>query len=441
LKGIVLAGTSSGSGKTVATLVLLKALMNAGVEPQPAKIGPDFIDPGHHHAVTGKASRTLDLWLEGEEGLARNYSRGEGEVCVVEGVMGTYDGEESSTAMVAESLDLPVALVVDGEAGMESVAATALGFSEYASYAGRDVEIAGIIAGRTRGGKHERGIVRALPPELEYFGRIPPRAELEIPERHLGLHMADQFPVSDSVLTEAGEFLEVEKLLNTASEPDLTYSEEEGKERGDGRTVAMAYDQAFNFVYPRTRERLTATELVTFSPLEGDDVPEADSVYLPGGYPELFPEELEVSSTMDQLADLAEAGLPIFGECGGMMAMSQDLTTTDGETYGMAGILPAEVEMVDGLQGLGYVEVKARDENPNFPSDASYRGHEFHYSRTRVNSGAEFVFDNVKGRGIDGEHDGLRRYNAVGTYGHFHPESGLFDDFMHCASQEKHPLS
>lgn len=182
--------------------------MNAGTEPQPAKIGPDFIDPGHHRAVTDKPSRTLDLWLEGEEGLARNYSRGEGEVCV------------------------------------------------------------------------------------------------------------------------------------------------------------------------------------------------------------------------------AEAGLPIFGEGGGMMAMSRDLTTTDGETYGMAGILPAEVEMVDGLQGLGYVEVKARDENSNFPSGESYRGHEFHYSRTRVDSGAEFVFDNVRGSGIDGEHDGVRRYNAVGTYGHFHPESGLFDDFL-----------
>lgn len=430
MKGIVLAGTSSGSGKTVATLVTLKAMIDVGEEPQPAKIGPDFIDPSHHRAVTDKPSRTLDLWLEGEDGLAKNYYRGQGTICLAEGVMGTYDGEESSTAMVAESLDLPVVLIVDGKAGMESVAATALGFSEYASYAGRDVEIAGIIAGRTRGGKHERGIVRALPPELEYFGRIPPRAELEIPERHLGLHMADQFPVSDSVLREAGEFLEAEKLLGTASEPDPAYREQDRQEESSGGTVAMAYDEAFNFVYPRTRERFSSAELVTFSPLEGEEVPDADSIYLPGGYPELHPGELEKSRTLNQLADLAEEGVPIFGECGGMMAMSRSLVTTDGESFEMAGILPGEVKMVDGLQGLGYVEVKARDENPNFPSGRSYRGHEFHYSRMKVDSGVEFVFDNLKGRGIDGEHDGLRRYNSVGTYGHFHPESGLFDDFL-----------
>lgn len=430
MKGIVLAGTSSGSGKTVATLVTLKAMIDVGEEPQPAKIGPDFIDPSHHRAVTDKPSRTLDLWLEGEEGLAKNYYRGQGTICLAEGVMGMYDGEESSTAMVAESLDLPVVLIVDGKAGMESVAATAFGFSEYASYAGRNVDVAGIIAGRTGGGRHEREIISSLPPDLEYFGRIPPMQKLEIPERHLGLHMGDQFPVSDSVLREAGEFLEVERLLGTASEPDLTNHRKAGKESGEARTVAMAYDEAFNFIYPRTRERFSSAELVTFSPLEGEEVPNADSIYLPGGYPELHPGELEKSRTLNQLAELAEEGVPVFGECGGMMAMSRSLATTDGESFEMAGILPGEVKMVDGLQGLGYVEVKARDENPDFPSGRSYRGHEFHYSRMKVDSGVEFVFDNLKGRGIDGKHDGLRRYNSVGTYGHFHPESGLFDDFL-----------
>ena len=145
MNGFVLGGVSSGVGKTVATLAIMHALDTAGYAVQPAKAGPDFIDPSHHEAIAGRPSRTLDLWLEGSEGLRRNYDRGEGDICVVEGVMGLYDGDGSSTAMVAETLDLPVVLVVDAKAGMESVAATAYGFREYAATINRDIDVAGEI--------------------------------------------------------------------------------------------------------------------------------------------------------------------------------------------------------------------------------------------------------------------------------------------------------
>ena len=148
MRGLVVAGTASGVGKTVATLAVIEAFQQEGLSVQPAKAGPDFIDPSHHEAVAGVPSRTLDLWLQGEAGLLRNYWRGDGDVCLVEGVMGMYDGDGSSTAMVAEALDLPVVLVVDASAGMESVAATALGFREYATTADRDVNVAGIVAQR-----------------------------------------------------------------------------------------------------------------------------------------------------------------------------------------------------------------------------------------------------------------------------------------------------
>ncbi|MFD1598058.1 cobyrinic acid a,c-diamide synthase, partial [Halobellus rarus] len=138
MRGFVVGGTRSGVGKTVATLAVVRALERAGRTVQPAKAGPDFIDPSHHERVAGRPSRTLDRWLQGEAGLRRNYFRGEGDVCVVEGVMGLYDGDGSSTAMVAEALDLPVVLVVDAKAGMESVAATAVGFQRYAEHAARD---------------------------------------------------------------------------------------------------------------------------------------------------------------------------------------------------------------------------------------------------------------------------------------------------------------
>ena len=166
MKGFVVGGTSSGVGKTVTTLALIRALETAGHAVQPAKAGPDFIDPSHHEAVSDTTSRTLDRWLEGTDGLRRNYHRGTGDLCVVEGVMGLYDGDVSSTAMVAEALSLPVVLVVDASAGMESVAATALGFQRYAERIGRDIDVAGIIAQRAHGGRHEHGIRDALPDEI-----------------------------------------------------------------------------------------------------------------------------------------------------------------------------------------------------------------------------------------------------------------------------------
>ena len=162
MRGVVVAGTASGVGKTVATLALCRALERAGERVQPAKAGPDFIDPSHHAVVCDRPSRTLDPWLEDESGMRRNYSRGRGDVCVVEGMMGLYDGD-TSTAAIASGLDLPVVLVVDASAGMESVAATALGFRAYAAESDHDVDVAGVVAARAHGGRHETGIRDALP--------------------------------------------------------------------------------------------------------------------------------------------------------------------------------------------------------------------------------------------------------------------------------------
>ncbi|MFB6214759.1 MAG: cobyrinic acid a,c-diamide synthase, partial [Candidatus Bipolaricaulia bacterium] len=220
MKGIIIAGTRSGVGKTVATLVVLRALENLGEEPQPAKIGPDFIDPTHHRVLTEKPSRTLDLWLEGREGLVGNYYRGEGSICVAEGVMGLYDGNQSSTAKVAEFLGIPVVLVVDGSAGMESVAATALGFREYAEHRGLDIEFAGIISQKTRHGTHEQGIKEGLPDELVYFGSIPSVKDLEIPERHLGLFMGGQSTIFEEELDRAGGRIDAELLMEAARKPN-----------------------------------------------------------------------------------------------------------------------------------------------------------------------------------------------------------------------------
>ena len=429
MNGFVLGGVSSGVGKTVATLAIIRALDDAGYAVQPAKAGPDFIDPSHHQAIAGRPSRTLDLWLEGEAGLARNYARGQGDVCVIEGVMGLYDGDGSSTAMVAEALDLPVVLVVDAKAGMESVAATAYGFREYAATIDREIDVAGVVAQRAHGGRHAEGIRDALPDEMTYFGRIPPSSDLEIPDRHLGLEMGEEAALPHDALDEAAEYLETERLVEVAREPII--DAEPAAVEPTGATVAVASDAAFCFRYPATIERLRERATVrTFSPVAGDPLPDCDGVYLPGGYPELHAAELASSPTLDDLADRASDGLPVFGECGGLMAMAQTLTTTDGECHPMAEILPADVTMRDRYQALDHVELDATTGTLTADRGETLRGHEFHYSEASVDSDARFAFEVHRGDGIDGDHDGLLAYDSLGTYAHVHAASGAFDRFL-----------
>jgi len=433
MRGIVLAGTASGVGKTVATLATIRALDGAGHAVQPAKAGPDFIDPSHHERVAGRPSRTLDLWLQGEDGLRRNYARGEGDVCVVEGVMGLYDGDGSSTAAVAEALGLPVVLVVDASAGMESVAATALGFRAYADKIGRDIDVAGVIAQRAHGGRHADGIREALPDEIAYFGRIPPNDDLEVPDRHLGLHMGDESPLPDDALDAAAEGLRTDRLVDLAREPAGAAESPKPTQSTDTDRprVAVARDDAFRFAYPATVERLRERATVEpFAPVAGDPLPPCDGVYLPGGYPELHAAELAASPALGDIASAAAEGTPVLGECGGLMALAESLTTAEGETHAMAGVLPADVRMRDRYQALDHVELRATRDAPTASTGATLRGHEFHYSTADAASDARFAFDVERGTGIDGDRDGLIEHRTLGTYCHVHPESGAFDAFL-----------
>ncbi|WP_178915692.1 cobyrinic acid a,c-diamide synthase [Natronomonas gomsonensis] len=428
MNGVVLAGTSSGVGKTVATLAVLRALQRAGESPQPAKAGPDFIDPSHHAAVCERPSRTLDPWLSGEEGCRRNYHRGSGDICVVEGMMGLYDGT-NSTAYVAETLDLPVVLVVDAKAGMESVAAQALGFREYAAEADRDIDVVGVLANRAHGGRHEAGIRDALPDSLSYFGRVPPLEGLEIPDRHLGLHMGREAPIDEETLDEASEEIHVGRLLEVAAEPARPEPRPPGTDTE--KTVAVADDAAFCFRYPASLERLRErAEVVTFSPVAGDSLPDCDGVYLPGGYPELHGAALAAGGTLSELGGRATEGLPVLGECGGLMALSETLTDTDGDTHAMAGVLPADVTMCERYQALDHVELVARDDTLTAGSGQRLRGHEFHYSTADVAGDADFAFEVKRGDGIADGKDGLTEYRTLGTYAHVHADSGAFDSFV-----------
>lgn len=464
MNGFVLGGTASGVGKTVATLATLRALDAAGHDPAPAKAGPDFIDPSHHAAVADAPSRTLDTWMQGVDGVRRNAHRAAGDTLVVEGMMGLYDGSVTSTAATAAALDVPVVLVVDAGAGMQSVGATALGFREYADHAALPedvretvenprVEVAGVIAQQAHGGRHEAGIRDALPEGIRYLGRVPPTEGLEIADRHLGLHMGDESPLPQDALAEAAEHLDADALADVArpvAEPASRGSRRSGSttEATDGTdrpTVAVAQDDAFRFCYPATRERLAElADVTTFAPTADEDLPACDAVYLPGGYPELHGAALADSPALAQLADRAPEGLPVLGECGGLMALSESLTTADGETHAMAGVLPGSVAMRERYQALDHVALRARRDGPTATAGETHRGHEFHYSSHALGrsdadldpgTDARFAFDVERGEGIDGARDGLTEYATVGTYAHRHAESGAFDGLVEAAAE------
>ncbi|GAB3423506.1 cobyrinic acid a,c-diamide synthase [Haloparvum alkalitolerans] len=460
MNGFVLGGTASGVGKTVATLATLRALDAAGYDPAAAKAGPDFIDPSHHAAVAEAPSRTLDTWMQGVDGVRRNARSAAGDTLVVEGMMGLYDGSATSTAATAAALDVPVVLVVDAGAGMQSVGATALGFREYAARADLPedvreavddprVEVAGVIAQQAHGGRHEAGIRDALPDGIRYLGRVPPTEGLEIPDRHLGLHMGEESPVSDEALAEAAAHLDADALADVAepvaapNRPDRSGLPNEAPD-DDRPTVAVAQDDAFRFCYPATRERLAdLADVTTFAPIAGDGLPACDAVYLPGGYPELHAAEVADSPALSTLAERAPEGLPVLGECGGLMALSETLTTADGETHAMAGVLPGEVTMRDRYQALDHVELRARADGPTANAGETHRGHEFHYSSHALGkpdadldptTDARFAFDVERGEGIDGDRDGLTEYRTVGTYAHRHAASGAFDRLVEAAA-------
>ncbi|MDZ7745523.1 MAG: cobyrinic acid a,c-diamide synthase [Halobacteriales archaeon] len=429
MHGIVLGGTSSGTGKTVATLAVLRALQRAGQTVQPAKAGPDFIDPSHHAAVTDQPSRTLDPWLQGDDGLRRNYARGRGDVCIVEGMMGLYDGDVASTADVAAALDLPVVLVVDASAGMQSVGATALGFREYDDR----LDVVGVIAQRAHGGRHADGIQEALPDGIAYLGRVPPDDRLAIPDRHLGLELGSESPVPTDALNDAANHIDAERLLELCREPRAPDRPIRSHDP-TGTRIAMATGPAFAFRYPATVERLRErATVVAFDP-RNDPLPDCNGVYLPGGYPELYAEALAGSDALATLADRASEGLPVFGECGGLLALGESLRV-DGETHAMAGILPITAEMHDRYQALDHVELTACRDSPIASASDTLRGHEFHYSSATPAADSRFAFDVVRGEGIDGQ-DGLIEYDTLATYCHFHPESGAFDAFLDSVAGE-----
>jgi cobyrinic acid a,c-diamide synthase len=389
---VVIAGVASGVGKTSITLGLLGALRRRGLAVQAFKVGPDFIDPGLHTAVTGRPSFNLDGWMCGRQRVLDTVARvaADADVAVVEGVMGCFDGidgagEDGSTAQVAKWLDAPVVLVIDAAAMARSVAAVAVGFERFDP----DLRLAGVVANRVGGAVHTRWIADAVRQvcRAELLGAIAHDPSLTIPERHLGLHTAAEGVLTAALLDALADAVEhgvdVRRLVELAT-PLPTAATARGRPVAPARVrIGVARDVAFQFYYAENLEALrdAGAELVSWSPLADADVPHVDGLYLGGGYPELHAAELaDNASVRKAVRRFAAAGRPIYAECGGLMFMAESLEDRDGRAHPMVGLLPAPVRMRAHGLTIGYAEVELLSSCPLGRAGAVARGQEFHAS-------------------------------------------------------------
>lgn len=388
--GFVIGGASSGSGKTTLTLGLLRALYRRKVKVAPYKCGPDYIDPLIHQKAAHTPCYNLDAFFIPEtEQLKRHFAQtaSQADVCVVEGVMGLFDGYErskGSSAEMAKKLGLPVILIIDAKAVAYSIAAPLYGFKHFDP----DLRIAGVIFNRT-GSEHHYELLcdAARSIGIEPLGYIPKDSGLEISSRHLGLTIDPDFDW-ERLLNHAADMVEkhvdIDRILSCCilDETSLSHKIEQQTAPQEKQTVvAIARDEAFNFTYQANIDKISSmAQIVYFSPIHDSHLPDCDFLYLPGGYPEFFAEQLSRNESMKtSIAKYAENGGKIWAECGGMMYLTEALITEDEVSHPMAGILPAKATMVNKKMRLGY-----RSLNIN---GIEYRGHEFHYSHLTHNPG------------------------------------------------------
>ena len=404
-KAIIIAGTHSGSGKTTVTLGIMAALARMGRKVQPFKCGPDFIDPSLHKLVTGTISRNLDRWMAGNAFTRQTFARhcANADIAVIEGVMGMYDGGTSSSGALAEELKTPVILVLDVRSQAESAAAVVKGFETL----NPKVSLKGVILNRVASPRHLQLVTDAITEhcQAEILGHLPRNVVFAMPERHLGLHMGAEDPISSAAIQELAETIQehvdLERLLEIATIADRPLMP-----RIDGPSakvrIAVARDKAFCFYYEDNLDvlRQAGAELVFFSPLTDISLPpDIHGLYLGGGYPELHAEKLSANTTMlSEIKDWAEADGVIYAECGGFMYLTQGIIDHDEAFHAMAGIFPVQARMQQRRASLGYRELKLKEAGLFGSAGTVLRGHEFHYSTVTDNGTAEgYCYKNVLG--------------------------------------------
>lgn len=439
MRGFIVAGTGSDTGKTTVTLGLMEAFRREGFDVGPFKAGPDYIDPGHHALLLGRPSYNLDTWMMGTDGALKTYrahSKG-GGIAVVEGVMGLFDGqdgthEEGSTAHLAKVLGLPVLLVVDGAKAARSVGAMVKGFCEFDT----DVDVRWVIFNRVAGEKHFKILKDALKgaSKARVLGYIPRDNALAMKSRHLGLLTSSDVDKRSwrravkKTADYAEALVDLRPLRGRAGRKKAKDAKVKKKvSKGAGApVVAVAHDRAFSFYYEENLDILRGlgARISFFSPLSDEALPRGTrGIYIGGGYPELHGVELGENAAMrDDIKRTALAGVPIFAECGGLMYLGKSLKDRMGRAYPMAGVFNWTTEIYDKRKALGYRDVITLPGCPFLGEGEVIRGHEFRYSEIRdKNIRAENVFKAAHpGTGRVMPSGGYVVQNVLATYIHIH---------------------
>lgn len=445
----VVAGTQSGVGKTTLTLGLLAAFVKRGLRVSSCKIGPDFIDPGHHAKIIGRVSRNLDGWMLSFEMNRLIFAKQamNSDVVVLEGAMGLFDGVgvtcEGSTAQMAKWLSLPVLLVVNARGLAQSAAAIVQGFSGFDT----GLHVKWVVFNGIGSVNHLRILQDSLKslPQITCLGGLLKKESISLSQRHLGLVTADDASLNARQIHDLVELIErsldldlLLKEIPTVSCEDLQVREDLFEPRGSHSRVniAVARDEAFCFYYQENLELLqnAGAELVFFSPLKDERLPDNTcGIYIGGGYPELHSAELEDNAAMKTaIFNAFEAGMPIYAECGGFMYLCKAIEA-DGVTREMVGVYPFCARMLHRFEGLGYREVTLKADCLLGKAGSRIRGHEFHYSKIDLECVQKalpsyemlqmYEVENARMQSLGNE--GFCIKNALGSYIHLHFASNL----------------
>ena len=388
LPRFLIAAPASGSGKTLITCGILQALVNRGLKVASFKCGPDYIDPMFHSRVIGTRSKNLDAYFVGEDTLRYLFARTaeENDISVIEGVMGYYDGTtiagtEASSCDVSLKLEAPTILLINSRGASVSTLATLKGFCTF-----RENNIKGVIFNQM-----SQKVFDMLKPEVESMGLkaigyVPKVSHLVLESRHLGLVLPSEIAELKDKLNQLAEILEgsldIDMLLEMASSaPDLEYSVPEVKKVDGPVRIGVAADETFCFTYEDNIEllRRCGAEIVEFSPMSDERLPDVDGIVLSGGYPELHADELESNKSMlEDIRSKVKAGLPCIAECGGFMYLHERMEDSEGNMRDMCGVIPGEVRNTGKLSRFGYITLNPTKDGM-MPSDLTVKGHEFHY--------------------------------------------------------------
>ncbi len=430
-----ISATHRSSGKTTVSIGLAAALAARGIEVQPFKKGPDYIDPMWLGEAAGRACYNLDPWLSGADEIRAAFGRRArgAEVCLVEGNTGLHDGVSldgsDSNAAVARMLDLPVVLVIDARGMTRGIAPLVLGYQAFDP----TIRIAGVILNRVGGKRHEAKLRAALEhfTRVPVLGAIPDLPELAIDERHLGLvpsNEAGQVAAHVARLAAAvAAHVDLDRLLaltETADAPPQGTLPATPLRRPPVRPrvrIGIARDEAFGFYYAEDLEALAAAgaELVPFDTLRDAALPAVDALFIGGGFPEMMAAELEANTSLRAgLRRAIENGLPVYAECGGLMYLTRSIRWKE-RNHEMVGALPADTVMHKKAVGRGYVEIEATADHPWLAPGTRVRAHEFHHSGLdNVSPGLAYAWTVHRGHGIDGARDGIRYRNVLAAYCH-----------------------